>query len=181
MLGDTLETLTPSCHEIMEAEANYAAGQLLFLGERFRDEATSEAPTLDFVRRLSGVYGNTITSTLWRLTEQAHGDRPMVALVSGHPHRARRNSNFDPASPCRYCVQSPGFRDRFGAMTELHLFEVAASYCGSQTGGSLGKEEVVLFDNNRERHVFSFETFFNRHEALTLGVWLRAHAAVLAR
>lgn len=98
MLGDTLETLTPSCHEIMEAEANYAAGQLLFLGERFRDEATSEAPTLDFVRRLSGVYGNTITSTLWRLTEQAHGDRPMVALVSGHPHRARRNSNFDPAS-----------------------------------------------------------------------------------
>ena len=181
MLGDTLETLTPSCHDIMEAEANYAAGQLLFLGGRFREEATSEVPTLEFVRRLSGVYGNTITSTLWRLTEQAHGDRPMVALVSGHPHRSRRKADFDPASPCRYCVQSPDFRERFGAMTELHLFEVAASYCGSQSGGSLGKEEVVLVDNNRERHVFTFETFFNRHEALTLGVWLKAHNGMVAR
>jgi len=181
MLGDTLETLTPSCHDIMEAEANYAAGQLLFLGERFRDEASSEVPTLEFIRRLSRVYGNTITSTLWRLTEQAHGDRPMVALVSGHPHRSRRKADFDAAAPCRYCIQSPDFRERFGAMTELHLFDVAASYCGSQSGGSLGKEEVVLVDNNKERHVFTFETFFNRHEALTLGVWLKAHAGILAR
>ena len=35
MLGDTEQTLTPSCHEIIEAEANYAAGQLLFMASRF--------------------------------------------------------------------------------------------------------------------------------------------------
>src|SRR5206468_11728205 len=35
MLGDTEHTVTPACSAIIEAEANYGAGQLLFLGERF--------------------------------------------------------------------------------------------------------------------------------------------------
>ncbi|MCW2395738.1 MULTISPECIES: ImmA/IrrE family metallo-endopeptidase [unclassified Sphingobium] len=173
MLGDTLETLTPSCHEIMEAEANYAAGQILFLGGRFVEEAASEVPSLDLVRRLGGVYGNTITSTLWRLTEQASVGRPIIAMVSGHPHRSRRKADFDPSNPCRYFIQSPEFRERFGSITEQQLFSVVAAYCGSQSGGLLGQEEVMLLDRNGDRHLFAFETFFNRYEALTLGVWSR--------
>lgn len=180
MLGDTLETLTPSCHEIMEAEANYAAGQLLFLAGRFADEARSEAPTLALVRRLSSAYGNTITSTLWRLTEQAHGARPMVALVSGHPHRFRRKADFNPAAPCRYCIQSPAFRERFGQLSEVQMFNEVAGYCGSQSGGSLGEAEVRLADRNGLAHIFAFETFFNRHEALTLGIWVRPEARPIA-
>ena len=43
------------------------------------------------------------------------------------------------------------------------------SYCGSQSGGSLGASGVYLWDANGERHIFAFETFFNRYEALTLG------------
>lgn len=175
MLGDTAETLTPTCHEIMEAEANYAAGQMLFLGKRFVEEAASETPSLDLVRRLGGIYGNTITSTLWRLTEQASAGRPIVAMVSGHPHRVRRKADFDPANPCRYFIQSPEFRDRFGALSEQQLFAIAAGYCGSQSGGSLGQEEILLADSNGTRHRFLFETFFNRYEALTLGIWSRAH------
>ena len=178
MLGDTAETLTPTCHEIMEAEANYAAGQMLFLGSRFVEEATSEAPSLDLVRRLGGAYGNTITSTLWRLAEQASAGRPMVAMVSGHPHRARRKADFDPSSPCRYFIESPEFRARFGAMTEQQLFSIAAGYCGSQSGGLLGQDDVILIDTNGDRHIFLFETFFNRYEALTLGIWSRAHAPI---
>ena len=57
----------------MEAEANYAAGQLLFLADRFREEASGSAPSLAFVKSLSKGFGNTMTSTLWRLVEQAHG------------------------------------------------------------------------------------------------------------
>lgn len=174
MLGDTAETLTPNCHEIMEAEANYAAGQMLFLGRRFVEEAASETPSLDLVRKLGGIYGNTITSTLWRLTEQASAGRPIVAMVSGHPHRARRKADFDPAKPCRYFIQSPEFRDRFGALSEQQLFAIAAGYCGSQSGGLLGQEEILLADGNGTRHRFLFETFFNRYEALTLGIWSRA-------
>jgi hypothetical protein len=180
MLGDTEQTLTPACHEIMEAEANYGAGQLLFLAHRFAMEATDSIPSLNLVRSLSKGFGNTMTSTLWRFVEQAHGGRPIVALVTGHPHPTRRKSDFDAAQPCRYCVESPPFRDRFGALKEKDLFTAIVAYCGSQGGGSLGQSEVVLYDRNGEPHLFGFETFFNRHEALTLGHWLRPHATVVA-
>lgn len=173
MLGDTEQTLTPACHEIVEAEANYTAGQLLFLADRFRAEATAATPCLELVRNLSKVFGNTITSTLWRFVEQAHGDRPMVALVTCHPHPLRRKPDFDPTNPCRYCVESPHFRERFGHITEPKLFQFISRYCGAQRGGSLGVSEIVLCDRNNDEHLFTFETFFNSHEALTLGYWLR--------
>ncbi|MFA6031932.1 MAG: DUF955 domain-containing protein [Myxococcota bacterium] len=173
MLGDTEQTLTPACHEIMEAEANYAAGQLLFLSDQFLTEAASEEPTIDFVKRLSGRFGNTITSTMWRLIEQAHRDRPLVALVSAHPHPARRKASFDAANPCRYCIQSPLFRQRFGGFSEVELFAISAGYAGAQRAGPLGESEVALRDLNGGRHSFRFETFFNGHEALTIGTWQR--------
>jgi Zn-dependent peptidase ImmA (M78 family) len=177
MLGDTEQTLTPSCHAIMEAEANFAAGQLLFLSDRFAAEAGSSAPSLELVKGLSKSFGNTMTSTLWRLVEQAHGGRPIVALVTGHPHPTRRKADFDAANPCRYCVESPPFRERFGALREIDLFTAIVGYCGSQRGGSLGRSEVLLQDLNGDRHSFEFETFFNSHEALTLGSWLRPYNA----
>jgi hypothetical protein len=179
MLGDTEQTLTPACHEVMEAEANYAAGQLLFLADRFRVEAISTAPDLSLVRKLGKNFGNTVTSTLWRLVEQAHGDRPMVALVTGHPHPSKRKADFDAANPCRYCVESPLFKERFGYIVETELFKVIVSYSGAQRGGMLGEAEIVLSDRNGDQHVFAFETFFNSHEALTLGYWLRPHIAAV--
>ncbi|KPH80808.1 MULTISPECIES: ImmA/IrrE family metallo-endopeptidase [Bosea] len=178
MLGDTKQTLSPTCHEMMEAEANYAAGQLLFLGTRFSEEAAASAPNIEAVKKLSKDFGNTVTSTLWRLVEHGHAGRPMVALVTGHPHRGRREAAFDPAAPCRYCVESPAFRERFGHLTEIDLFGTVVGYCGAQRGGSLGQTETILSDRNRDGHVFSFETFYNRHEALTLGFWLRPHVPV---
>jgi hypothetical protein len=177
MLGDNEQTLTPACHEIMEAEANYAAGQLLFLGDRFVAEATASAPNLDLVRKLSKTFGNTMTSTLWRFVEQAHGGRPTVGLVTGHPHRTRRKADFDPADPCRYFIAAPPFRESFGGLTEIQLFGSIVRYCGAQTGGRLGRSEVILLDRNGDPHVFEFETFFNGYEALTLGCWVRPHTS----
>jgi hypothetical protein len=129
------------------------------------------------VKSLSSGFGNTMTSTLWRFVEQAHAGRPIVALVTGHPHPTRRKADFDPANPCRYCVESPPFRQRFGVLREIDLFAAIAGYCGAQRGGSLGRSELLLQDINGDRHVFEFETFFNRHEALTLGLWSRSHGA----
>lgn len=180
MLGDTEQTLMPACHEVMEAEANYAAGQLLFLASRFVADASASGPGLDFVKALSGAYKNTLTSTLWRFVEQGHGGRPMVALVSGHPHRSKRKADFDPANPCRYCVESPAFRQRFAGITVPQLFEPVARYCGAQRGGILGENDIVLPDRDGDTHLFRFETFFNGYEALTLGFWLRPHQVVVS-
>lgn len=168
MLGDTEQTLTPACHEVIEAEANYAAGQLLFMSGRFRDESASADPSIDAVRALSKRFGNTVTSTLWRFVEHGHPDRPMVAMVTGHPHPNRRKVGFDPKNPCRYCIESPSFRTRFGHHTEVQLFAWVVGYAGAQSGGSLGEAEVKVLDRNGVGHVFVFQTFFNRHEALTL-------------
>src|SRR5262249_32834887 len=77
-LGDTEQTLRPFCHAQIEAEANYAAGQILFLGERFAQEARDSPPNLDLIRGMSKRFGNTITSTLWRFVEQEKTGRPMV-------------------------------------------------------------------------------------------------------
>jgi hypothetical protein len=134
---------------------------------------------MDNVLSLRKTFGNTITSTLWRYVEQAHAATPMVAMVSGHPHPRRRASDFDAANPCRYFVQSATFRGRFGAVTEIHVFDAIAGYCGAQRGGALGADEVILLDDNGVPHVYLFETFYNGHEALTLGVWLRPHALAL--
>jgi hypothetical protein len=174
MYGDDRVTLAPSCHETMEAEANYAAGRLLFLAGRFDEEAMSSPPSIALIRQLSSHYGNTITSTLWRFVEQAEAQRPMVALVTGHPHSTRRKADFDPTNPCRYCVQSPLFRANFGRLTDVDLFGIVSGYSGAQRAGPLGEAEVLLVNDEGQRHLFHFETFFNGYEALTLGVWQKA-------
>jgi len=172
MLGDTVATLTPACNDAMEAEANYAAGQILFLGKGFAERARAEAPSMATVKRLSKAFGNTLTSTLWRFVEEARVERPMLALVSGHPHVMRRNPDFDPAAPCRYFIRSRPFAERFAGVAAGAAFATVVSYCGAQRGGLLGTADAVLIDANGDRHVFRFETFFNGHEALTLGWWL---------
>ncbi len=50
LLGDTKNELTPSCHSKIEAEANYGCGQLVFLQNRFVDEAMSYSPSIESVK-----------------------------------------------------------------------------------------------------------------------------------
>ena len=170
MLGDTKQTLLPLCHEQMEAEANYVAGRLLFAGSRFREEASSSSACLELVRSLSISYGNTSTSTLWRFVEEAHPGLPMFALVSGHPHIIRRANDFNADDPCRYYIQSPSFRARFGVRTAREMFQVITGFCGAQRGGYIGRADVGIPDRDGAMHTFRCETFFNRYEALSLGV-----------
>ena len=64
MLGDNSLTRTPACQEEVEAEANFAAGRLLFLRERFTEEARSLEPSIEAVRALKEIFGNTLSTTL---------------------------------------------------------------------------------------------------------------------
>ena len=106
----------------------------------------------------------------------------MVGMITEHPHRTRRSAAFDPLRPCRHLIQSPAFARYFGRLSETDLFVAVAGYCGSQGGGLLGERELSLTDDNGDQHCFFFETFFNRYDALTLGVYIHpeVRAAVMS-
>ena len=179
MLGDNSLTLLPVCQEEVEAEANFAAGRMLFLRERFTDEARSLEPSIEAIRALKGKFGNTLSTTLYRVVESFGADRPLVGMISGHPHATRRGKKFDPSSPCRHFIQSSAFKRHFGKISEVQLFRDVSGYCGAQGGGPLGEDELLLTDDNGNRHHFHFETFFNRYDALTLGKYLRPVHSVM--
>ena len=165
--GDDRETLRTSYHEKIESEANFGSGQLLFLRERFIAEAHDLPQTLTTVRELAKTFGNTITMTLWRLVEEAHANEPIFGMVSPHPKYLC--DDFDPTAPCRYFIESPRFRERFGTVTEIEAFEAIQDYSSLAHRGPLGEGDVVFRDCDGEHHRFHLETFFNGYEALTLG------------
>jgi hypothetical protein len=160
MLGDTRETLAPSCHEVIEAEANYGAGRLLFPASQFLDMAR-EGKTLSHVKRLAEEYGNTITTTLWRYVENS--DDVLFGAIGEHPKRPRTGE-----PPIAYFIRSRTFEQRFSRCDETEIFKQIGRYCGYQRTGPLGYGELVLTDNNGDNHIFTAETFGNRYNALTL-------------
>jgi Zn-dependent peptidase ImmA (M78 family) len=174
MLGDNKLTLTPACHEQIENEASFAAGQLLFFQQAFVRDARDLAPGIDAINTLKKRYGNTITTTLWRYVERS--EEPMVGGISCHPHRLP--PEFDTQNPFRYFVGSRAFQQRFTNVREVDLFNQVQSYCANRRGGPLGASDLLLADDNGLRHLFHFETFFNRYEALTLGIYKSAHARI---
>jgi hypothetical protein len=174
--GDNLRTLKPCCHHAIEAEANYAAGRILFLQDRFTEQMTDSPLDLAAIHQLHKIFGNTITSTLWRAVEQV--DTPALAVVSVHPHYPP--DDFDASAPCRYFVRSAGFASQFSNITELAIFEFIRSYCNWKKAGPLGEAEAIITDDIGQSHVFFFESFCNRYETLTLAVYRRKHADVFA-
>lgn len=176
VMGDDMKTLSPDCRAEVEAEANFAAARLLFLRDRFTDEARAAHPSIDLITRLKTTFGNTLSATLYHFVETAGTELPLLGVISAHPHPQRRPASFDELRPCRHFIRSPAFGKRFAATSETDIFASLAGYCGAQRGGPLGESELLLWDDNGGRHRFHFETFFNRYEALTLGVYLCPHA-----
>lgn len=181
MHGDNDQTLSRGCEAQVEAEANFAAGRLLFLRERFVEEARSSAPGIQTVRSLHGIYGNTLSTTLYRFVESIDETVPAIGMMTGHPHKERRAKDFDASNPCKHFIVSEGFRARFKKISAAEIFAAVTGYCGKQGGGILGSAELVLTDDNGIDHRFQFETFFNRYDALTLGVHLGKKTPLIGR
>ena len=171
LLGDNEFSLHPNCHSQLEAEANYAAGQLLFLQNHFTVQAQGHALGLAAIKTLKEVFRNTLSSTLWRYVEELGEDTPLVGMISDHPHKP--SAEFDPTKPCRHFIQSAAFQRRFSNVSETQLFSKIRGYCGFQSGGPLGEDQIVLRDDNGDSHLFHFESFSNRYDVLTLGRYLR--------
>lgn len=107
-------------------------------------------------------------------------DRPIIGMISDHPHVYRHPANHDPVNPCRHFIQSPAFASNFKQMSEKDVFAAVSGYCGRQSGGPLGDSELILTDDNGDQHRFYFETFFNRYDALTLGIYLKPETRIIA-
>ena len=172
--GDKERTLRLACEEQLEAEANYGAGRLLFLRDEFRERLQGfGAVSFDCVRGLAKDFGNTMTSSLWRVVETM--DSPAFGIVGQHP---RRPEHPDRAS-IRYFLRSRIFADQFQGVVPLGVYTALQRFCFGNRG-PIGSDEVVLTDVNGERHVFLVEVFFNGHEALTLGTYRRVNPLIVA-
>ena len=179
MLGDDINTLIPSCHAQLENEANYGTGKLLFLRDRFAEEAIDLEHTISSVNGLADNFGNTRTSTFWRCVETWGARVPILGLITGHPHPFMRKDDFDELNPCRHFIQSPAFAQQFSNVKEKDVFDEVVSYCSSNKGGPLGGDEVILVDDNGDSHLFSFETFSFHHNILTLAIYLRPYSRAI--
>ena len=180
MLGDDQLTLLPACHAHLESEANFAAGRLLFLRDRFTTEALDYEPSLEAVKALKPVFDNTYATTFWRCVETWGTIRPIIRLITDHPHPSRRKADFDPGIPCKHFIQSDAFAAQFSATLETDVFDLVADYCSASKGGPLGACEVVLTNDNGDMHIFFFESFSFHYNVLTLGIHLRPHVKMAA-
>lgn len=175
MLGDHEQTLSPGCHAQIEAEANYAAGQMLFLQSRFRSAANDHTPSLDAIRNLKGAFGNTYTTTFWRFIEDCHNEVPMIGLIGSHPRLSVIGEN---GTKFRYIIESPAYRSKFESLSTDRLNREILTYCQYRKAAPLGSNEVCISDRRGERHLFLFETFSNTYDCLTLATYQRPQASV---
>jgi len=180
MMGDNEHTLVPSCHDTLEAEANFAAGRLLFLRDRFAEECLSQRPSFNSLKELKKTYGNTYTTTFWRGVETWGKEVPILGLITDHPHPQQRGANFDPAAPCKHFIQSSSFAAKFSNVRETSVFDEVVDYCRGNKAGPLGEADIVLTDDNGDAHIFHFESFSFHYQTLTLGVYSAPYKKLVA-
>lgn len=172
-MGDQARTLSITCHRQIEAEANYGAGRLLFLGNRFGQQLADEADiSFETVKALKSIFGNSMTTTLWRIVENL--DMAAFGLVSIHPQEQAEPGQ----GPIRYFIRSRAFEEQFPNADELFLFGCLRAFCFGRRG-PIGQGEVVLSDASGASHVFRAEAFNNHHDTLTLATYrTKRHAQV---
>jgi hypothetical protein len=158
--GDPEQMLLPSCHEQIEAEANYGAGRLLFCGQEFIDRVRSSSLSFELIKDLTGIFGNTMTTTLWRIVEATN--HSAFGFISVHPANAAGNTEDD----IRYFISSPKFASQFKSISITDVFLDICSQCHGRRG-PIGQGNCVIADDNGVAHQFMFETFWNSHDALT--------------
>lgn len=171
--GDDESTLRLDFQAQIEAEANFAAGRLLFLLDRFAEEVRSGDITLKRIRERAKSYGNSATSALWRIVEAGEG--PVVGLIGAHPFDFRINES----EAVRHLIRSQRFAAEFAAVTGLELFSKMRSYCRGKRG-PVGEGELLLEDGRGDPHAFHFESFHNGYDVLTLGIWRRKSGLSIA-
>lgn len=179
LFGDDQYTLDPACHAMVEAEANYAASQLLFLQERFASEARDVEVTFKSMRGLAKRYGNSLTSTLWRVVEEREPDRPVFGMVSAHPHHSAIGAQDD-GRPVRHFIRSRAFRRRFPNVVAEDGFAILQLHAGWTKNGPIVSTDHPVIDVNGELCEFHVESLSTPYYVLTYAVFLRCQPSMVA-
>lgn len=173
LFGDTSFTLDPACHAMVEAEANYGAARLLFLQDRFANEARELELNFENIRKLAKNYGNTITSTLWRIVEDREPEKPVFGMIGAHPHFPDDVKPSDSDALWKHFIRSNAFRDQFSNVTPEDVFGLIARHAMRRRNGPIVDAEDILPDVDGELYDFRIESFSNSHALLTFGAALR--------
>jgi Zn-dependent peptidase ImmA (M78 family) len=178
LLGDNESTLSPSCHQIMEAEANYGGRRLIFMGDKFRTEARDYPLSWDTIEKIKKRFGNTLTTTLWQMVQEWDPMLPVFGMVHKHPHRVSLGDSGNKDN-VRYFIRSDAFKKRFGNVSDKDTFDAVRSYASMKTRGPVGAATCVLLNANGEPCDFEMFTFSNGYDLLTLGQYLSLHRRVV--
>jgi hypothetical protein len=154
LLGDNRYTLTESCREKIEAEANYGTGRLLFSGNRFCEQINDLPCSLKTVKSLSKEYENSLTSTLWRLVSSTEKIPVCAYICPNHSPDGRYvigNGDSD-----IHFVRSPMFISKFNNIQSESIGSIIRSYVKMHARYNAGKTTKILCDANGARHLFFF-------------------------
>jgi Zn-dependent peptidase ImmA (M78 family) len=163
--GDDQLTLVEDCHIQIEAEANYAAGRLLFMQEQFDARILGAKHTLKSLNKLAHDFGNSWTSTLYRTVEIL--DVPAFAVIGAHPRRSSQGQT-------KHFITSAPFDAMFPNFHESDALRIIQSYCSFSTRGPLGEGTFILTDIRGDRWEFTAESFsLPQGQVLTLALILR--------
>jgi len=163
VFGDNKTTLSPACDEIIEAEANYAAGRLLFLGDRFSEEARDLPLNFKSIKYLYKEFGNTMTTTLWRMVEARIPHQPVFGMISCHPNHPSIGKSTE------QFIRSTGFRTQFSNILPSDISDLLKKHASYKKRGPIVDVQDVLFNTNGERVSFRIESFCNTYDLLTIG------------
>lgn len=168
LLGDDELTLDPGCHAIIEAEANYGAGRLIFLGDQFTTDAKDCAPNFKSIKKLQAHYGNTLTSTFWRFIEERDPDVAAFGMISQHPHHNDIGQGTEGQSIHRF-VTTSAFRKKFANVSPLDVYSIIKRNSSWGRRGPVVGGIDVLLDIAGSPSEFSLDGFCNTYQVLTYG------------
>lgn len=177
LLGDNENTLSPVCHQAMEAEANYGARQLIFLGERFQRESRDYEFNWKTITEFKERYGNTLTTTLWQMVCQRDPSQPAFGLISTHPYHpsiCEKAVNGNVA----YFPRSSALIERFPNLTPEIAYAAVTQHATRKKTGPVGEGESIFIDANDEPHIFEIFSFSNHYDLLTYGVYKRSYTPI---
>ncbi|WP_186074191.1 MULTISPECIES: ImmA/IrrE family metallo-endopeptidase [Burkholderia] len=169
LLGDDELTLDPTCRETIEAEANFGAGRLIFLGEQFASEARDLNPTFNSIQSIQGRYKNSLTSTFWRFVEDRDPQAMCFGLISQHPHHPDIGRGPNGESVQRFVV-SHAFKTRFSNVSANDVYALVAQNTSWNRRGPVVAGSVRMIDANGQALDFVLDGFCNSYQVLTYGV-----------